>query len=397
MQIRRNSFRLTRGGWALLVLCVLMSLGAFNAGLNMIYLLASLLIAVFTVALAAPLWSIHGMTCRRVIPEMPFAGESYEIRHSLESRRRTVARLVVVTEPLAGSAAKGGRKLLLRVAPYERVNLVCVGQPLRRGVYALPGIRWSSRFPFGVAECGGESVGSEELAVYPARGQLSRLVVSALKPRGMRVGSPSRVGLPGEDFRSLREYVSGDNPRWVHWHASAHHNKLFVREMERERSAPVLILLDSRLPASLPASQRAQAAEALERAISFAAEVCRVAMHEGNQAALVAFTPEPTVIGRGAPAGAKLGAFSARHYRQFLEALARLQPSTEEQATRLLDTAEAAGLGTAWRVMAVSPTPRTAAPLRHALGRWSAHVYVASAPEFDNVFRLLAPEPGSGA
>ena len=107
MAPRKLSFHLTRGGRAFLVLCILLTLGAFNASLNMTYLLASLLIAVLLVSLTAPFWSTLGLHARRGIRQTPYAGEPFEADVSLTSRRRTAARVVSVQEPLCAEAGDG--------------------------------------------------------------------------------------------------------------------------------------------------------------------------------------------------------------------------------------------------------------------------------------------------
>lgn len=372
---------MTKGGWAFFVLCLLVTAGAYNAGLNMSYLLASLLIAVFGVSILAPVWNVGRLDCRRAVRNDVYAEEPFPIELTTESRRHTAARTLRLEEPLAGQNRRA-RKLVLRVAPHEIVRATFLGAPRPRGAYQAPPIHCVSGFPFGVAEAGISYHDTKrELLVLPARGVLSNTVSNALKPRGSRAGSPSRTGMPGEDFRSLRDYQPGDNPHWIHWRATAHHGKLFVREMERERSAPVLMVLDSRLPKSLPPERRAAGLEALELAISFAAEVCRVAEQEGCQPRLVAWFPEPRAI--GATAGSHNSGL-----RLLLQALARLQPSEEESTTELIALAQKSGLGSAWRVIAVTPLPETAGPLAADLGRAAERVYVSGSSGFSQIFHL---------
>ena len=399
----KSSFRLTKGGWVFLLVCMLMALGAFNASLNMTYLLASLLIAVFGLSVAAPLWTVRGLECRRSLPDTPFAGEPFAVNFHVSSRRRTPAYLVTVEDPLCEAAngrCAGG--LIFRVPPRGRVTLAAAAAPQRRGALHLPGLAWSSRFPFGVAERRRQREVEEEVVIFPARGQLSRAAAMALRPSGARTGSPSRMGLPSEEFRSVREYKAGDNPRWIHWRATAHHGTLYVREMDRERSAPILIILDARLPAGLPDADRTQAEEALELAVSFAAEVCRVADAEGNDVTLVGFFPEPRRLhldersandnagSRVASSPGAMAPASQSRLWPFYEALGRLTPTAASDAEALRSLAEESGLNRAWQVIAVTPTEATRPGLQRILQGVPAQIPVASAPSFHNTFRLAA-------
>jgi len=384
MSGHKTQFRIMRGGWALFLLAALFSLGAINAGLNLTYLLASLLIAVFMVALVMPALSLRGLRCKRSLADPPHAGEPFTVGLWLINGRRTTARLVAIREPLAAQSSGGGqpaRLLAFAIPPGGRIRLQCTLPPFRRGVHPLPGLVLSSRFPFGVAEYAVQSAAEGELVVYPVRGRLGAEVVASLRPTGTRLGSPSRYGLRTEEFRTLREYVPGDNPRAVHWRTSARLGRLCVREFERERSAPVVVLLDSRLPRSLPSGSHARAAECVETAISFAGEVCRLAVMRGSGATLVGFFPEPRTISASP---------NLRSMHAIYDALARLVPSESDSAAPLRQVAQRVGIGRAWRVIAVTPVEETARGLLDAFRDVRMQVHVANAPGFERLFVPLA-------
>ncbi|MFN3478598.1 MAG: DUF58 domain-containing protein, partial [bacterium] len=48
----------------------------------------------------------------------------------------------------------------------------------------------------------------------------------------------------GIEFTDIREYVQGDDPRYIDWNVSARMNKLFVRNFQEEREIPVYALVD---------------------------------------------------------------------------------------------------------------------------------------------------------
>ena len=433
---RNFTFRVTRAGWALLPTCVLLTLGAVNSGLNVTYLLACLAITLFFVGVLMPLWSGRGVDCRREIPEPPYAGEPFDYTLVVTSRRHSVARLVHILDPLGGPKSEG--KLAVRIPPKGTVRIPCVGAPLRRGAYPMPPLEWLSGFPFGLAESGTRLRPGGELLVYPARGRLARLAASPGKPVAARAGVPSITGQLTEEFRSLREYHPGDSLRRVHWRASAHRGELHVRELERERFAPMLILLDSRIPPALSAEkvpgappEPEQAAgdgdpgRALELAVSFAAEAARSAMRHDGDVAIAGYFPQPALLTaergdfrfesdedstKGAkgphPEEATLSAAAGpRDFRvlhvesgrgrsldRVMEALARLTPSNAATADALVQLAARAGLPARGRVVGVSPTPATAQSLREAFAGRPAEIYAASEAAFAGVFRLLIKE-----
>ncbi len=438
-QARQSTIRVTRAGWALLPTCILLTLGAINSGLNVTYLLACLAIALLFVGVLAPLWSGRGVDCRREILEPPYAGEPFDYTLVVTSRRRSVARLVCILDPLGGPKSRD--KLVVRVPPKGAVRIPCVGAPQRRGAHPMPPLSWHSGFPFGLAESGARLLAGGELLVYPARGLLARPPVSPGKPVAARAGVPSITGHLTEDFRSLREYHPGDSLRRVHWRASAHRGELHVRELERERFAPTLILLDARLPASLSAEKKPGAAserepaagdgqaQALELAVSFAAEAARTAMRQGSRVAIAGFFPQPALLiaaERGdfrfesfelsisgdaknageealpssagglradtsgtAPRGLRLESGHGRGLDRVMETLARLTPSDAATADALRPLAARAGLTSRSHIVGVSPSSETAESLRRVFAGRPAEIYAASEPAFSEVFRLL--------
>jgi uncharacterized protein (DUF58 family) len=194
--------------------------------------------------------------------------------------------------------------------------------------------------------------------------------------------------MPGEDFRSLRDYQPGDNPKRIHWRTSARLGKLQVREVEREHAAPVLVLLDSRIPASTSPADRNEAEAGLELAVSFAAEVCRLALSEGDAVQIIGFFPQPACLSAAADRRSRGLALPPR-LRPLLEAFARLTPSASETPDELLPLVERVGLRPARSLIAVSPTRATARTLRQALPPGVAHIFEASDPGFAGLFRFV--------
>ncbi len=54
----------------------------------------------------------------------------------------------------------------------------------------------------------------------------------------------SKIGVPGTDFKEIREYVSGDPVKFINWKASARKNEVMVNQYEVEGKKSVWIFLD---------------------------------------------------------------------------------------------------------------------------------------------------------
>jgi uncharacterized protein (DUF58 family) len=92
----------------------------------------------------------------------------------------------------------------------------------------------------------------------------------------------------GTSFAGLREYVQGDDPRFIDWKASARRRALITREFSIEQGQTVLIVIDcGRLM-----TQLADDLPRFEYALSSALVLADVAAGSGDQVGMLAFDDE---------------------------------------------------------------------------------------------------------
>jgi uncharacterized protein (DUF58 family) len=169
------------------------------------------------------------------------------------------------TARMAVSPMRGGRdKSAGYRVPTERRGVLTIG-PL----YAL------RHDVLGLARTVDVVAGVDEILVAPRAFELPMpelgdgILGRHLMVQSMRLG-------PGE-FHSLREYVPGDEPRTIHWRASARADDLKVRQYSAEGLRRCTVVLDQRVPSG-PSHD-----EAFERAVVAAASLVHSADREGLQ------------------------------------------------------------------------------------------------------------------
>lgn len=81
--------------------------------------------------------------------------------------------------------------------------------------------------------------------VYPNLRDVKSLSLLGMRDEWSRLGIRAvRRPEAGREFESLRDYLPGDEPRTVDWKATAHRNRLTVRQYDVEHSQVVLLVLD---------------------------------------------------------------------------------------------------------------------------------------------------------
>jgi uncharacterized protein (DUF58 family) len=197
--------------------------------------------------------------------------------------------------------------------------------PKARGLCEIgtTSVLWRSRL--GLLQFRAKAFGGDRVAVLPSS-------VQAVKRNGLIQKSVSEeLGLrprpargEGAEFESLRDYVEGDDPRHVDWHASARRRHLIVRQYQTERHHTVFVAIDTgRLMAA-----RADSVSKLDHAINSAVALARASMEYGDRVGLIAFDRELRAMVQPKAGSAGMG--------QIIEATLNLNPHPFEPNYRIL-------------------------------------------------------------
>ena len=263
----------TRQGWIVLLCAVATGVMGRVFGVIELYFLAAALALAAVAGFLVVLLRRPRVAVRRwVRPEVLTAGDvgrvdvvvraygvgwrpSFELIESVGSDR--TARMAVMSMR-GGSEKSAGYRV-----PTERRGVLTIG-PLLAVRHDVLGL---ARSISGVA-------GVDNLLVAPRAFELPMpelgdgILGRHLLAQSVRFG-------PGE-FHSLREYVPGDEPRTIHWRASARSDDLKVRQHSAEGLRRCTIVLDQQVPAG------DRHADAFERAVVAAASL----VHSADQAGL---------------------------------------------------------------------------------------------------------------
>jgi uncharacterized protein (DUF58 family) len=302
--------RVTNFGLGYILMCLVVAIAATNTGNNGLYLVLAGLLAGMAVSGMLSRRNVRGVRC-----EIEPFGEIVATRPSLlkirlvnELRAGTAQALFFLHESLPGplwiDPLKAG----------ESREVVVEAVFPRRGVFREADAGLLSRFPIGLFRKYRRATVAHEIVVFPAP---LASVVADVPPedaRGRRPHPHRRGG--GAEIRTLRDFVSGDDPRDLHWKQSARMRRWIVREREAERDRAVFLMVDNAVddptdPAAL---------DRLEEAISHCAGQALMLLSRGAE---VGF----------ASRGVKVPPHAGQRQRvPILEALARLQPVPAAEA-----------------------------------------------------------------
>jgi uncharacterized protein (DUF58 family) len=292
----RRTIRPTRDGWWCLAAALGLGFAAMNTGNNLLYLLASLLLALIVVSGLLSEQSMRSLRLGAVVPDEVYAGRPALLGARVGNDKRRLPSYSLTLEV-------GERRLYVdRLRAGEERLVTWQATFPARGRQRLPGVRVTTRFPFGLFVKAGRLALDHEIIVFPAVRPLDEARRRRLSAGGMR---PLRRRGRGHDLYSLRDYRPGDDRRLIHWRSSAKAGALIVRELEAETALDTRIVLVGRGTAG---------PERLEAALS---EAASLAAH------LVAGGATVELVGPGLHVPPGRG---AAHRRRLLTALALWAP-----------------------------------------------------------------------
>ena len=251
----------------------------------------------------------------------------------------------------------------------------------RRGIVSIGPARTVRADPIGLMRR--EIVWSEtaELRVHPRTVSISALSTGFIRDLE---GFPTR-DLTSSDiaFHALREYVPGDDRRYIHWRSSAKTGTFMVRQFEETRRSRLMILLDLEPGAYLNDAE-------FELAVGVAASVGARAIRDARSVSFVMSGPRSA---SGSRLGGPTRELPTVSRDRLVDALCVIE--REPRAALLPDVARSAveTLHGISLVFLVTGTARGIAPLRSAASRVPAGVEVLAvqcSPEGEATARTVA-------
>ncbi|PWT73268.1 MAG: hypothetical protein C5B60_08405, partial [Chloroflexi bacterium] len=185
-------------------------------------------------------------------------GDTVQLSLSIENRKPLPLPWFEITDEIPESlpvtnrkmapAAKLDRALLnstFSMWAYQRVRRRYYMRALARGAYRFGPMTLRATDPFGILTRETTLEGSAAIVVHPLVVPLERFDLPALAPFGEQKAQRRLLEDPLR-IAGVRDYVPGDEPRRIHWKATARMGRLQSKRYEPSTSHTLAIFLDIR-------------------------------------------------------------------------------------------------------------------------------------------------------
>jgi uncharacterized protein (DUF58 family) len=260
--------RFHRSGWVFSFGTLLLGVAAIATGNNLLFLLLGAMLGFIALSGSLSELVLRKLAVQRRVPRGGTAGMPVRLAYQIDNQKQRLPSFAVEV----GESGSTARAFIASVDAGSTTTARVEESWERRGVYPLGTVVLTTSFPFGLfqkeldVELPGEVViwPRSDRRVREPRPAAERARLSGLAPVGA-------AGARGE-YRGLRPYRPGDDPRDVHWRSTARLGDPVVREYERDRAQALWICLDL----------RAAEGDDAEIAVEIAAALAAGAYHRGE-------------------------------------------------------------------------------------------------------------------
>jgi uncharacterized protein (DUF58 family) len=327
----------TRRGWFAFSAGIGLWIGARFAGSPDLHMVAVGVLAMPFLAAMFVQWNRLRLSIHRHLSSVRvFPGTRVVVTLTVENKGPGTAPFLLVEDSLPPSLGKPARVVVsgIPAGNSERVSYSVLCR--QRGRFRLGPISVSVTDPFGLARVNIRVPDTNDLIVYP---YVEDIPASELSLQGAGFGDSTMRQLyrSAAEFYTMREYVTGDDLRRIHWPSVARTGQLMIRQDEATRRSAATVFLDNRtLMLGSVGSQ------SFERAVSVAASMGRALLRAGFAVRLASVDAPAQPMAEERLLETLAGAIPTRE-RAFGGALAALRGSALAESTLVVVTAPPVG------------------------------------------------------
>jgi uncharacterized protein (DUF58 family) len=271
--------RFTTGGAVFSVGTLAIGFAAINTGNNLLFLLLGAMFGFISLSSWLSERTLRQLEIRRRTPRGVAAGRPTRITYYVTNRKRRFPTLAIylIEEGLPVPA------FISRVGAGDSAAVASENFFVQRGVYPLRTLTLSTSFPFGLFTKERDVPLPGELIIWP---RSDRPVQLPTPPggRGKQQSAHLTGGALGSrgEYRGLREYRAGDDPRDIHWRTTARIGTPVTKEYDQDATEAVRICLDT----------RGEPGDAAESAVEVAAALAAQAYRAGRRFGITTCTSD---------------------------------------------------------------------------------------------------------
>ena len=283
----------TRRGWAVLAAAVCLWLAARLIGSPDLHMVAAGLLALPLLGAVYIHWNrVRLRVGRHLSAVRVFPGTPVTVSLTVRNEGPGAASFLLLQDEVPSSLGGSQRSVVSGIPAGKEQTTSYAVTCRERGRYVVGPLSIFITDPFGMCRIRWEISETSKLIVYPAVEEIEPRRLT-LQGAGAGESAVRQLQRSADEFYTMREYVTGDDLRRIHWPSVARTGRLMIRQDEATRRSIGVVFLDNRA-----ASLGSIGSQGFEKGVSAAAATARrtaVSLPSNRRAKATAPTTESAV------------------------------------------------------------------------------------------------------
>ncbi len=285
---------LTSRGISLLLAVILLLAISWNTDITMVYIFFVITFVMFCLSYFHMRLNIPNIEVQRLAQETAFEDEMLNVKMRIRNNLSRGATFFEILDyfPAAQPGKEKTSLFILNIDRKEEKNFNYAIDCYKRGIWKMGPIEVISQDALGFFRMKKTFNIISNIIVYPAffrvfafpplaRGSVSWMGVETAKISG-----------DSHEFFGIREYQRGDAISRIHWPSTAKHNKLIVKQFERNSVQEATIVIDLKKGNDIGVGRETT----LEYSVKIAGSIARFLMNSGAFVQIIGYAKEVTSV-----------------------------------------------------------------------------------------------------
>lgn len=269
-KLSRRKFKITKTGYAFMLITLGMGIAGLNTGNNLLYLLFGMMLSFIVLSGILSDSSMRRLSVKREVPQELTANAYFPVKITLKNDKRYIPSYSLSVEDV-GQQQDHTSRFVVKVPAMGTEDIFYFSRFAERGLKKYSGFKVLTKYPFGLIQKADFLKEDMDVLVYPEIFDVSGLLHSSALYHGEYLSRQKGVGV---NPWGLRSYQYGDDARLIHWKSTAKRGDWMIKEFESEKKMRVILDLNLSKPASTVVGYSRKAAlDNIEKLISLCASM----------------------------------------------------------------------------------------------------------------------------
>ncbi|MFH1854266.1 MAG: DUF58 domain-containing protein [Candidatus Omnitrophota bacterium] len=278
----------------LLIVVIILLAIAWNSDVTMVYIFFVVGFVMFLLSFIHLQFNVPDVTISREVQGTAYEGDIINIRMTILNRRGLPLFFFELLDMFPGGPPeeKETSLFVLALEPKEDKKISYIANCYQRGHWKIGPTTIISQDALGFFRAQKVIKIFSEILVYPSLFRIfsfPQLASGSVSWMGVET---AKISGDSHEFFGVREYQKGDAMSRIHWASSARHNKLIVKQFERNAVQEATIALDLKKENNIGSGKDTT----LEYAVKIAGSIAKYLLSEGVMVQMVGYSKEAVML-----------------------------------------------------------------------------------------------------